>query len=153
MPADQTDDLVADVLLAVWRRIEDAPSDAVLPWLYRVAHLTASNHWRALRRQRRLREKLDSLGVSPPEPVADQIVAREEVTKALDVLQEMRPADREIIKLSVWEQLSNEEIARVLDLTAEATRQRLHRAKSRLAELYSKHTEASSPAAQEGGAR
>ena len=59
----------------------------------------------------------------------------------------------EIIKLSIWEHLSNGEIATVLGIEPNAVRQRLHRAKKRLAQEFEKHQKqiTASPAAQEGG--
>lgn len=145
---DQVDDLVADVFMAVWRRIDDAPEgDGALPWLYRVAHLTASNHWRGMRRKRRLEEKLDSIGVTPIESVSDQVVNRQEVQDALAVLDALSHQDKEIIKLSVWEQLPHETIAAVLDITPGTARQRLHRAKNRLSKQYvKKHSDSIDPA-------
>lgn len=144
---EETDDLVADVFLAAWRRIDDTPEeDSVLPWLYRVAYLTASNHWRGLRRRRELREKLDSIGLTPVESVSDQVVERQEVRDALAILDQLPPQDKEIIKLSVWEQLSHDAIASVLDIKPETARQRLHRAKKRLAKQYvKKHEDAIDP--------
>lgn len=144
---EETDDLVADVFLAAWRRIEDTPEeDNVLPWLYRVAYLTASNHWRGLRRRGELREKLDSIRSIPVESVSDQVVARQEVRDALAILDDLPPNDKEIIKLSVWEQLSHDAIASVLDIKPETARQRLHRAKKRLATQYiEKHEDAIDP--------
>lgn len=144
---EETDDLVADVFLAAWRRIDDTPEDdSVLPWLYRVAYLTASNHWRGLRRRRELREKLDSIGLTPVESVPDQVVERQEVRDALAILDHLPPKDKEIIKLSVWEQLSHDAIASVLDIKPETARQRLHRAKKRLAKQYvKKHEDAIDP--------
>lgn len=54
--AHAVDDLVADVFLAAWRRIDDAPPvDEALPWLYRIAYNTTANHWRGRHRRQRLR--------------------------------------------------------------------------------------------------
>lgn len=152
---DETDDLVADVFLAVWRRIDDTPEgDSVLPWLYRVAYLTTSNHWRGLRRKRELREKLDSIGLNPVEPVSDQVVKRQEVRDALAILDHLPPKDKEIIKLSVWEQLPHDAIASVLGINPETARQRLHRAKKRLAtQFIEKHEDAIDPPLLRKGVR
>lgn len=136
--ADQTDDLTADVFLTVWRRINDAPDDesAMLPWLYRIAYLTLSNHWRGLRRKKALHEKLVAQGLHVFESLPDLVIARQQVREALALLASLRPADQEIIKLSIWEQLSHKEIAAVIDSTPEGARQRLHRARKRLAQAY-----------------
>src|SRR5450756_2482567 len=39
-------DLAADVLVTAWRRREDVPDGAELPWLYRTAGYTLANHRR-----------------------------------------------------------------------------------------------------------
>ena len=45
------DDLVAEVLTIAWRRFDDIPADAVIPWLYGVARNVARNHRRGVRRR------------------------------------------------------------------------------------------------------
>lgn len=133
------DDLVADVFMTVWRRIDGAPvGEASLGWLYRIAYLVASNHWRGTSRRRRLNTKLEGLRASVDLPVVDHVVVRQEVRDALGVLEELHPRDREIIKLSMWEGMSPDEIAAVLDVTPETARQRLHRARKRLTQKYKK---------------
>lgn len=133
----RVDDVVADVYLTVWRRIADAPAgDEIRPWLYRIAYLVMSNHWRGLARKRKLKRKLESLGITPGISIPYQIVVRDQVRRALDVLKELSPADQEILRLAVWEQLSSDEIATVLAIEPNAARQRLYRAKRRLAAAY-----------------
>lgn len=135
--AATVDDVVADVYLAVWRRIDDAPVDeGALPWLYRIACLVTSNHWRGMARRRSLKAKLDSLGVTSGVSIPDQLVVREEVREALQALDSLSDIDQEVIRLSVWEHLSNDDIATVLNIEPNAVRQRLHRARSRLAKKY-----------------
>lgn len=147
MSADTVDDLVADVFVTVWKRIEDVPPEAeVRPWLYRIAYLTTSNHWRRSSRKKKLDEKLEALGVPGQTTLIDQVVARDEVRSALAVLDGLGAKDREVIKLSVWEHLSSDDIAAVLDLTPLAARQRLHRARKRLTTEYEKrHKDAVKP--------
>jgi RNA polymerase sigma factor (sigma-70 family) len=152
---DTVDDVVADVYLTLWRRIGDAPrdDDEARLWLYRIASLVTTNHWRGSSRRRNLKAKLESLGTSPGVSIPEQIVMREEVRDALTLLDKLSASDREIIKLSIWEYLSNGEIATVLGIEPNAVRQRLHRAKKRLAQEFEKHHKqiTASPAAQEGG--
>lgn len=152
---DRADDAMSDVFLAVWRRIEDAPDPAdALPWLYRISYLTISNHWRSAGRRRRLDEKAMAMGVTPPTPIADQVVVREEVREVVGLLDSLRPGDAEILRLAAWEQLTTAQVASVLDLTPDAAKQRLSRARKRLTALYDRknlNTENSSPAARKGG--
>jgi len=153
--ADIVDDVVADVYLAVWRRISEAPTgEGARPWLYRIAYLVTSNHWRGASRRRKLESKLESIGISSGVSIPDQIIVREEVREALEILDRLNTNDREIIKLSVWEDLSNPQISVVLDIDENTVRQRLFRAKKRLTREYEQQLEKSAtPAAQKGGAR
>lgn len=151
--ADSVDDLVADVYLTVWRRISDAPSgEAALRWLYRIAYHSAGNHWRGASRRRRLDEKLESIGIQPGPLVPDQVVVREEVRDVLAAAQRLRERDVEVLRLSLWEHLSSEEIGAVLDISPNAVKQRLHRARKNLVREYERTTRRTvSPAAQKGG--
>ena len=144
---DRVDDVMGDVFLAVWRRIHDAPAvDEALPWLYRVAYLTVSNHRRTLRRRRRLDERVSSLAVPAPGAIADQIVMREEIRTVVGLLGQLRSADAEVLRLAAWEDLNTQQIATVLGIKPAAAKQRLSRARKRLTHLYDKtHQPAQSP--------
>lgn len=141
-PVDVAEDVLSDVLLTVWRRIEDVPAgDQTLPWLYRVAQLVSANRKRSILRRRNLESRLEALGVSPSQPIADQIVVREEVRSVVEALEGLPPHHREILKLSVWEHLSAKDIATVLAISPEAVTQRLHRARRRLEKEHRRKTE------------
>ena len=134
---DRADDAMGDVFLAAWRRIDDSPpTPEALPWLYRIAHLTVSNHWRSLGRRRRLQQKVESLGVVGPQGVADQVVVRDEVRRVVDLLDRLKASDAEVLRLAAWERLDTQQIADVLGITSDAAKQRLSRARTRLARLY-----------------
>ena len=125
---DAAADLTAEVFTTAWRRIEHMPMEPdSLPWLYGVARKMVANHHRALKRQRALHLKAvpstQSVGLAADDPI---VVRRE--------LEQLRPDDQEILRLAAWEDLSPTEIAAVLDLTPEAARVRLHRARQRLAD-------------------
>lgn len=136
---DGADDAMSDVYLTVWRRIEEAPSaETALPWLYRIAYLTVSNHWRTVRRKNRLREKATAMGVTTPKPLADEVVVREEVRLVVTLLQELREPDAEVLRLAAWEQLNTAEIGAVLGIEPGAAKQRLSRARKRLTQMYEK---------------
>ena len=151
--ADVAEDVLADVFLTAWKKIDSAPSgEAALRWLYRIAYLTASNHRRGFTRRSKLMAKLEMIGVKFEPAVVDQVVVRDEVRNALALLGDLRPGDREIIQLSVWERLSIQEISDVLSISSEAATQRLHRARKRLARDYArKHKTHLSPVALKGG--
>lgn len=125
--AAHVDDVVADVLLVGWRRLDEIPPGAELPWCYGVARRCLANQRRSAARQVRLVDRLAAeRGAAVAEPVED-----EAVTAALALL---RPEDRELLELWAWERLEAREIAAVLGVTPNAVSIRLHRAKQRLAD-------------------
>ena len=137
--ADRVDDAVADVFLAVWRRLDDAPGEgSSLPWLYRICYLTISNHWRSLSRSSRLQRRAAALGIEPQPGIDDQVVQRQALRVVVDLLDELTPKEAEVLKLSAWEGLGPGEIAEVVGISHEAARQRLSRARRRLIDLYTK---------------
>lgn len=126
--ADAVDDIVADTMLALWRRLDDVPPNARLPWAYGVARRTLANHRRAAGRHLRLVRRAEAERPTPP---STDVPLDAELQTALDVLAD---SDRELLHLWAWEQLDASEIAAVLGLTPNAASIRLHRAKKKLAE-------------------
>jgi len=125
---DDVDDIVSETMLTLWRRLDDVPPNARLPWAYGVARRHVANHrrfgLRHLRLLRRAQAEPRSL------PVSDNPLDAELHT-ALAALDE---PDRELLRLWAWEQLHPAEIAVVLGLTPNAVSIRLHRAKRKLGE-------------------
>lgn len=123
LPPADADDLVADVLLTAWRRLDDVPSDA-LPWLYGVARRSMANQRRSAGRRHRLLLRIAAdrpADATPPD-----------LTHILEVLGRLRPDDQEILRLAAWEDLSAAEIAVALECTPNAAALRLSRARKRL---------------------
>lgn len=120
------DDLVSETMLTVWRRLDDVPTEAVLPWVYGVARRQIANHRRSAVRRLRLDRRVEAEPVNPSE--SDHPLDAELHT----ALQSLDEADRELLQLWAWEQLDPAEIAVVLGTTPNAILIRLHRAKARL---------------------
>lgn len=156
LPIDRVEDAVADTFLTAWRRLEDVPEgEEALLWLYRVAYRVVGHAWRSSRRRRRLDNRLQALGVENQEPAEDVVIMSEEERQVLEAASQLRDKDEEILRLSIWEQLTNKEIASVLQISEGATKQRLHRARKNLTRQYNRlvnRRTKSSRAAQEGGA-
>ena len=132
---DAADDVVADALLVVWRRLDEVPADAVLPWCYRVAANCLANSRRASGRRLRLATRVAQL--EPAADVGEPELPDPTLHAALATLSE---PDQEVLRLWAWEDLGPTEIAVVLGLTANAVSIRLHRAKGRLAEALERMT-------------
>ncbi len=118
-------DVLGDVLLVLWRRLADVPPDAALPWSYGVARRCLANSLRAAERQDQLVRKLATVRAAPPE-------AGEAFADLHLALAALPAQDRELLRLSAWEQLAPREIAVVLGCTPNAASIRLHRAGKRL---------------------
>ena len=144
--ADLVEDILAETMLVLWRRIDDVPGvgtgsvpgpasdpasdpdpDDVLPWCYGVARGCLSNARRADGRRLRLVERLiRTHEQQPPTGPADH----SDLHAALDSLGAL---DREVVQLWAWEGLAPRQIADVTGMTSNAVSIRLHRAKKRLA--------------------
>ena len=127
-------DVVADAFLVAWRRIHDLPDgDEARLWMFGVARKVLANQHRSGRRRdrlgHRLRQQLDqAVTVDHAGEVAGLVAVR----AALNRLSEL---DREVLALTVWEELAPSEIGEVLGVSAQTVRTRLSRARVRLREL------------------
>jgi RNA polymerase sigma-70 factor (ECF subfamily) len=126
------DDLVEEVLIVAWRRLEDIPEDAVVPWLIGVARNVLRNAHRKFRRG-------VEANVHLPRPqhdssAEDNVIADEGVRVALEALSE---DDRDIVLLHAWDGRSAAEIAVIMGITANAAAVRLSRAQERFRSNFS----------------
>jgi len=135
--ADAADEIAAETFLIAWRR-SDAVPDEPLPWLYGVARNVALRQHEATRRQTRAREAAQR---ERPAPAHSDAAGDPAVWKAW---KRLRPADREVLALVAWEELSVAEAARVLGCPAPQFSVRLFRARRRLERLLASSPEASS---------
>lgn len=126
-------DVVADVFLVAWRRIDDLPDDP-LPWLLVVARHTMSNGRRSVARRGRLGQRLEALaataaGDSASASAEELAVDRSVMLAALAALTE---AEREAVLLVAWDGLTPTDAAHVAGCSRNAFDARLLRARRRL---------------------
>lgn len=127
------EDVVGDVLLVAWRRLDDVPVElsAARAWLFGVAHKTLQNARRREGRQGALAVRLaDAARIEDgtarsADPVADRVA----VAAAWPLLS---PVHQEAVALTVLDGLSGPEAADVLGISHAAFRLRLHRARRAL---------------------
>jgi RNA polymerase sigma-70 factor, ECF subfamily len=130
------EDIVADVFLVAWRRMDAVPTgDQALLWLYGVARRTIANQRRGAARRTRLLARLETLASreprsTPPAAPADDV--------ALQALARLPAADQELLRLLAWEELTHAEIAQVLGISVNAVSIRLHRARGRFSSALAK---------------
>lgn len=125
------DDVVSDVFLVVWRRLDDVP-DRPVPWLLSIARRALANRRRSERRAAALSGRLASLR----RPVA---ASPETGDRLLDALATLPEPDRELLMLVAWEGLEPSEIAQLLGARPGTVAVRLHRARRRLAAALVRH--------------
>ena len=131
-PSDAiADDIVSDVFLVVWRRLDEVP-DRPVPWLLAIARRALANRRRSERRAAALTDRLASLR----RPAS---AAAETGDRLLDALATLPEPDRELLMLVAWEGLEPSEIAQLLGVRPGTVAVRLHRARSRLAAALSRY--------------
>lgn len=125
------DDLIEEVLVIAWRRLDDIPVNAEIPWLIGVARNVLRNAHRKFRRS----VEVVSL-MSPPHhaPSAeDNVIADEGVRSALAALSE---DDRDIVLLHAWDGRSVAEIGVIFGVSINAAAVRLSRAQDRFRQNF-----------------
>lgn len=133
LPVADANDAVAEVFVIALRRSHALPeAERLRPWLYGIARNVIRHAYRSSARRARLHSKLGGLDpeVQPsPEVVVVRHAEDEELLAALDSL---RPADREVLMLRVWEEMTAPEIAEILGISVSAAEKRIARAFERL---------------------
>lgn len=151
--AATADDVLSDVFLAAWRRINELPSEP-LPWLLGTARKALANQRRSADRHAALGERVGEhsafggqlLGVSAASAIdgSDASSGDHGVLAALASLSE---EDRELLLLIAWDDLTPRNAARALGINAAACSMRLTRARRRLAVALETVPAQSDPAA------
>lgn len=127
------EDVVGDVMLVAWRRLDDVPADlsAARAWLFGVAHKTLQNARRREGRQDavavRLAEAAPTSANARQSP--DAIADRVDIAAAWPRLS---PVHQEAIALAVLDGLAAPEAALLLGISPAAFRLRLSRARRSL---------------------
>lgn len=123
----QVDDVVADVFLIAWQRIDDIPDGYELPWLYRTAWNVLAN-----RRHKFVEIPFDELPDEPAEgDLADTVINDVVLQSAWNAL---GARDREILRLAAWEGLDGRGLAEALGISVSGAGVALSRARTRLNE-------------------
>jgi RNA polymerase sigma-70 factor (ECF subfamily) len=132
--ASAADELAAEtfaIAFRSWQRLD--PDRPVRPWLYGIAANLVRHH---SRKERRMLRAYARTGVDPV--LADEDGAVERVDagarqrELAEALAALRPAEREIVLLHAWADLSDPELAEALGLPLGTVKSRLSRAREKL---------------------
>jgi RNA polymerase sigma-70 factor (ECF subfamily) len=133
--ASDAEDLAAEVLATAWRRRDDVPDGAELPWLYRTAGYLLANHRRKMRAL--------PVAIVPDEPDdVDPATFAASDDAVRSVLATLSPRDRRILLLVAWDGLSGEDLAQVLGVSRGGADAALSRARARLRDAWDAHEQA-----------
>lgn len=116
---DDVDDLVQDVFLAAWRRLDDLRDpDAFGGWLTMIARNRATDF---------LRRSPDLVELPEQLPAREAVSTEAEAHAALDAIRSLPEAYRDTLMLRLVEGLSGPEISMRTGLTPASVRVNLHR--------------------------
>jgi RNA polymerase sigma-70 factor, ECF subfamily len=140
------EDLTQEVFLKISQGLPAFRGEAQLStWVYRIATNTAIDKMRtpAFSRETAVADLDEGLCDPVTDPLPDQEVMRREMYDCFGKFVKALPASyRAIVILSELEELSNREIADILELSLDAVKIRLHRGRSLLFEQLKSHCKA-----------
>jgi RNA polymerase sigma-70 factor (ECF subfamily) len=135
--AEDAGDVVQDTLLAMARSVREFRGDSsVATWLYTIARRFCVRNRRRGKFAPAREDSLDALGphdsqrLADPAPSPEQQAAGREIEDVLtQAIRCLEPAQREVLLLRDVEGLTAPEVARVLGISVQAVKSRLHRAR------------------------
>lgn len=137
------DDLSAETFARAFnqRTRYDPSRQNARPWLFGIVGNLLRNHYRTEERQLRAyaRQGVDPITPCDVDLIIDRVDATAEGALIAAALAALDRADRNVLLLFAWADLSYAEIAEVLDVPVGTVRSRLHRARFRVRENLSTH--------------
>lgn len=138
------EDVVSDVMLVAWRRLDDIPADLspARAWLFGVAHKTLQNTRRREERNHAVAVRLAEVRRGPADADPDLVAHRVDIATAWPLLSALH---QEAIALAVLDGLTAPEAAAVLGISPTAFRLRLSRSRRTLRRLVDSTTAGEQP--------
>ena len=136
----EAEDLLGDVFRIAFERRSAFEQDraSARPWLYGIAANVVAKHHRSEARRFRAMARVPA-GRPMDEDPAEQAVAAADAgarwTRVMDAIGTLPEAERQVLLLVAWEELSYEEIALALGIPVGTVRSRLSRGRARLTAL------------------
>ena len=132
-PTIDCDEVVQDVFVVVERRLAEFRGDGKLTtWLFRITAKIVANHHRAARRRRlwaSLTRRIEDETPSADDLPGDALEKRESTRRFYEVMNVLPQKYREVLTLFELEEMSTEDIGRLLDTPPATIRVWLHRAR------------------------
>jgi RNA polymerase sigma-70 factor, ECF subfamily len=141
----EAEDLLGDVFRIAFERRSafERDRDSARPWLYGIAANLVAKHYRSEARRLRAMARASALRASAARLLDDDPAERAVASadagalwpRVVDAIGALPEAERQVLLLFAWEELSYDEIAQALGVPAGTVRSRLSRGRARLAEL------------------
>jgi RNA polymerase sigma-70 factor (ECF subfamily) len=134
--ADSAMDITQEAFLRLWKQWESG--ETILnprAWLLRVARNLADDHRKCAFHRNGTQSPEAMNGVRSKEPLPlDQLERQEVLSRVRGVLEELAPADREVLTMRYSLEYETRQIAEALGISTTAVHMRLSRARQRMAE-------------------
>ena len=141
----EAEDLLGEVFRIAFERRSafERDRDSARPWLYGIAANLVAKHYRSEARRLRAMARASALRASAARLLDDDPAERAVASadagalwpRVVDAIGALPEAERQVLLLFAWEELSYEEIAQALGVPAGTVRSRLSRGRARLASL------------------
>jgi RNA polymerase sigma factor (sigma-70 family) len=118
------------------------------PWLYGIARNVLREHWRTSADEPPVLDGpggLDGAGADPWDGIDDRLDSAERVKAVVSAVRALPAAEREVLLLVAWEQLTPAEAAKALGVPQGTARSRLHRARVTLRQVLSERDAGTGP--------
>lgn len=132
LDGDEANDAVQEIFTLVFRNLSRFDRRSRFStWLFRIAVNRSIQQTRKLRHKSKLVPLTEALDKSEPTPVEDSNDPR-----VAEALAKINPADRALLTLFYWDELSLNEIAESLGCSVNAAKTRLFRSRERFRVVY-----------------
>lgn len=136
LPIEDANEAVSEIFLVALRRPDRIPDQGeALLWLYGVARNVVRNRQRSNWRRLNLSLRHQSMAAPQVDGPEIHLLRSEEQLAVSAAIETLRSDDQELLRLKIWEGLSNEAVGTILGITDRAVEGRYTRALKKLAKI------------------
>jgi RNA polymerase sigma-70 factor (ECF subfamily) len=134
--ADEAEDIAQETFIHAYRALDRFDVERPLrPWLLRIASNLASNRRRSIGRYFFALQRAFQQERPAQKDVEQQSSQKGRAHEVWQAVQQLKPADAQVIYLRYFLELSTDEVAQALNVPAGTVKSRLHRASDRLRQV------------------
>lgn len=134
--SDEAEDVVQDVMVKLWQMREKLPpGDQLLPFLLTVTKNLCIDRLRSRQDHVDFDDNVNADTDFDVDFDEDRLENKDRLRQTLRLMKELPPDQEKVLKLKVFEELENEQIAQLMNIKEDNVRQLLSRARRKLKEL------------------